>query len=54
MQSLLWKKQKQKSWTYGGQWHGYVAFLIKIMHLGMAPGRGGRISIDICVDPSII
>ncbi len=34
MQSLLWKK----CWTYRGQLHAWVAFLIKIMYLGMDHG----------------
>lgn len=45
---------KKKCWTYGGQLHAWVAFLIKITHLGMGPGNGGRISIDICIDPLTI
>lgn len=36
MQSLLWKK----CWTYWGQLHAWVAFLIKIMSLGMDHGKG--------------
>lgn len=43
-----------QSWTYGGQLHAWVAFLIKITHLGMGPGNSGRISIDICIDPLTI
>lgn len=35
MQSLLWKK----CWTYGGQLHAWVAFLINVMYLGMDHGK---------------
>lgn len=44
MQSLLKKKRQ----TYGGQLHAWMAFLI-----GMDRGKGGRISVDICIDPLI-
>lgn len=30
--------------------HGWMAFLIKIMHLSMDAGKGGRIAVNICID----
>lgn len=33
------KKKKELDLQYGGQRHGWMAFLIKIMHLGMGPRK---------------